>query len=86
MNKKYIVTIAKWNITALDRKGQEIETKLREYQINICALQKTKKKETGQSVIGKYVLIFCRILKEQRAKEGVALMVHNKLTSQIVKC
>lgn len=82
--KENILRIEKWSIRSLSRKESKKSKNLRVLYIDVCALQETKKKGKGQSIIREYILIYSGVKKEQRAKEEVALMVQNKFKDQIV--
>lgn len=84
--KREIMRIATWNIKTLNNKDQEVEKELRDKRIDICALQETKKKGKGQMWLGEYLLIYSGVERNERAKEGVALMIHKKLAHNIQIC
>ncbi|XP_072392397.1 uncharacterized protein [Diabrotica undecimpunctata] len=78
--------VATWNIKSLNNRDQEIEKELTEYQIDIFALQETKRKGKGQTRLGEYLLIYSGVPKQERAKEGVAIMIKTKYKDQIKEC
>lgn len=78
--------IATKNVKTLNNKDQEIEKELKDKNIEICALQETKKKGKGQMWLGEYLIIYSGVERDKREKEGVALMIHKKLTQNIQEC
>ncbi|XP_044766150.1 craniofacial development protein 2-like [Coccinella septempunctata] len=84
--KRNIMRMATWNVKTLNNRDQEVVKELEDKNIDICALQETKKKGKGQMWLGEYLLIYSGVERDRRAKEGVALMIHKKLTQNIREC
>lgn len=78
--------MATWNVKTLNNRDQEVVKELEDKNIDICALQETRKKGKGQMWLGEYLLIYSGVERDRRAKEGVALMIHKKLTQNIREC
>lgn len=81
--KKDMLRFATWNIKSLNGRDQEVLQELKDHNIDICAVQETKKKGKGQKQYQDYILIYSGVEKEKRAKEGVGLLIHNKFKSNI---
>lgn len=77
---------ATWNIKSLNGREQETLQELKDHNIDICALQETKKKGKGQIQYQDYILVYSGVDRHERAKEGVALLVHNKHKLNIDRC
>lgn len=77
---------ATWNIKSFNNKDQETLKELKHNNIDICALQETKKKGKGQVQYNDYLVIYSGVEKQTRAKEGVAIAVSVKYQNNIKEC
>lgn len=84
--KKNILRLATWNIRALNNKDQELIEELKHSNIEICALQETKKKGRGQYQYEDYTLIYSGVQKSKRATAGVGILIHNKYKNSLDGC
>lgn len=73
---------ATWTIKALNKKDYQIEMELREQNIDICVLQETRRKVKNKQV-GKCLLTYGGVSKQERANEEVAIMIGTKYKDEI---
>ncbi|KAL3288948.1 hypothetical protein HHI36_003392 [Cryptolaemus montrouzieri] len=76
--RKNLLRVATWNIKSLNNRDHEILKELNDNKIDICALQETKKKGKGQIQHAQHTVIYSGVQKHDRAKEGVALVIHTR--------
>lgn len=73
------MNLATWNIQGLRTKQREVFTELEKMNIDIGVLTETKKKGAGNERVGKYIHFYSGVNKNERAKRGVSMVVHQKL-------
>jgi exonuclease III len=57
---------------------QEIVKEMEQLGIEIASITETKKKGSGSEIVGNYLHFYSGIPKDNRAKRGVALLIHKK--------
>ena len=62
-----------------NNKEQEVMIELRDHNIDIYAIQETKKKGRGQRMYDDYIVVYNGVSRDERAKKGVALAIHKKI-------
>ncbi|KAK9881036.1 hypothetical protein WA026_014379 [Henosepilachna vigintioctopunctata] len=84
--RKDIIRVATWNIKSIRNRHQKIMKELKERNIDICALQETKKKGKGQIDYGEYILAYSGVDSDQNAFAGVGILIQSKYRHSIVEC
>ena len=76
--KRTITRLACWNITSWNGRDQEIICEMKQHKIDICAISETKRKGKGSVKCEDYILIYSGKPKQERAKSGVGILLHEK--------
>ena len=83
---KNIMRFATWNIKSLNNRDQETVKELNHNNIDTCAIQETQKKGRGQILYSQYIVVYSGVVKNERAKEGVAIAIKVRYRDCIRDC
>ena len=73
-----------WNVQAISRKLPEVISEIKEHKVDIVVMTETKKKGHGSENYGDYDLFYSGVPKDQRARQGVAIMMRKSLRRFVV--
>ena len=80
------MSIGTWNITSIQGKEAEIVSEVKRFRLGILGVAETKKKGNGEmQLVEGYNLIYSGVSKEERAREGVGIIVSETLKNHITE-
>lgn len=72
-----------WNVQGISNKLTEVVSEVKKYNVDVAVLTETKKKGTGSENLGCYDLFYSGVSKDQRAQQGVAILIRKSLRPSI---
>ena len=72
-----------WNVQGISNKLTEVVSEVNKYNVDVAVLTETKKKGTGSESLGCYDLFYSGVSKDQRAQQGVAILIRKSLRPSI---
>lgn len=86
LRNDYGLRIATWNIQTLTGKEPELVDEMKKYKVDILGVSEARKKASGTKILNNnYVLRYSGTPWNERAKEGVAIIVSEEMDSKITQ-
>ena len=82
MSKRTLI-FGTWNVQGISNKLTEVVSEIEKNQIDIAVVTETKKKGHGSENLGCYDMFYSGVSKDQRAQQGVAILVRKGLRKSI---
>ena len=77
--RKRTLEFGTWNVQGISNKQIEVVSELRNKGVDLAVLTETKKKGQGSQSFKDYDLFYSGVSKDQRARQGVAILVRKRL-------
>ncbi|XP_056644815.1 craniofacial development protein 2-like [Diorhabda sublineata] len=81
--RKRTMICGTWNIQGIRTKVDDILQEIKKHKLDFIALSETKKKGQGTQTLGEYIHIYSGVNKEEHAKRGISLLIHEKYKKNV---
>ena len=77
--RKRTMVFGTWNVQGISNKLPEVISEIQKLGVDVAVLTETKKKGHGSENYGDYDLFYSGVAKDQRAQQGVAILLRRSL-------